>query len=153
MLPGADILAKISEEPLSNDEAIKFVSDPKCGAIATFLGVTRDNFEEKTVEKLSYEAYVPMAEKEMRRLCVEARERWGKSQEGAHFCILHRIGDVPIGEASVIIAVSTPHRTDALEACAWLIDSLKASVPIWKKESYVEGDAQWKQNAEWSSHK
>lgn len=67
----------------------------------------------------------------------------------AKCAILHRIGDVPIGGASVIIAVSSPHRKDALEACAWLIDELKATVPIWKKESYVLGGAQWKQNAEW----
>ncbi|KAJ8601508.1 hypothetical protein CTAYLR_006706 [Chrysophaeum taylorii] len=135
---------RLSDQPIESREAEAFVGDPACGAIATFVGVTRDTFEDKTVAKLSYEAYGPMALKEMRRLCELARERWDVKK----CAILHRTGEVPIGGASVVIAVSAPHRKDALEACAWLIDELKATVPIWKKESYVDGDAppQWKQN-------
>jgi len=139
-------LCAIRETALSHEEAVAFVGDPGCGAISTFLGVTRDNFEGKSVAQLSYEAYVPMAEQEMRKLCVAARERWDVTK----CAILHRIGDVPIGCASVVVAASAPHRKDSLEACAWLIDELKATVPIWKKESYNDGDpAAWKQNAEW----
>mmetsp|Transcript_37068 Transcript_37068/g.118856 ORF Transcript_37068/g.118856 Transcript_37068/m.118856 type:complete len:161 (+) Transcript_37068:117-599(+) len=139
-------LASIRESVLSHEEAVAFVGDPGCGAIATFLGVTRDNFEGKAVSKLSYEAYVPMAEQEMRKLCEAAKAKWGVSK----VAILHRIGDVPIGGASVIIAVSAPHRREALDACAFLIDDLKANVPIWKKESYDDGGDQWKQNNEFS---
>lgn len=139
------MLARIDEAVLSTDEVLKFVSDPKCGAISTFHGVTRDSFENKTVATLAYEAYVPMAEQEMRRLCATAMEKW----DVRRCAILHRVGVVAVGEASVIIAVSSPHRKDSLEACAFLIDQLKATVPIWKKETYVDGDAAWKQNKEW----
>lgn len=139
-------LCAIREGELDHAEAVRFVGDPGCGAISTFLGVTRDNFEDKAVEKLSYEAYVAMAEAEMRKLCVRARERWTL----AKCLILHRVGEVPVGGASVIIATSSPHREASLAATAWLIDELKATVPIWKKESYKDGHPQWKENKEWN---
>ena len=137
----------IRSEVLSHEEAVSFVGDPGCGGIATFLGVTRDNFDGKKVKLLSYEAYIPMAEAEMRKLCVAARDRWDITKA----VILHRIGEVPIGGASVIIAVSAPHRRAALDAVAFLIDELKAKVPIWKKEIYYDSDPLWKENIEWKS--
>ncbi|KAH8098343.1 molybdopterin synthase [Aureococcus anophagefferens] len=113
----------VTGAPLSHDEAVAFVTSDDCGAVATFLGVTRDTFEGKRVVRLSYEAYVPMAEAEMLKICA-----------------------VAVGEASVIIAAASPHRKDALAAVAWAIDELKTTVPIWKKEIYAEGDPAWKQN-------
>ena len=139
-------LVRICEGPLSHDEAVGFVTADDCGAVATFLGVTRDNFEGQRVVTLSYEAYVPMAESEMLKICGTARSKFGVKK----CCILHRIGEVAVGMSSVIIAMASPHRRDALEAVAWAIDELKTTVPIWKKEVYAEGDPAWKQNAEWS---
>jgi len=95
------------------------------------------------VIKLEYEAYVPMAMKELRKLCETAMAKW----EVRRMSIWHKTGDCPVKEASVVIAVSSPHRRAALEACAWAIDELKATVPIWKKE-FFEGGEVWKENAE-----
>lgn len=138
-------LVRVCESALSHDEAVGFVTEDDCGAVATFLGVTRNNFQGKRVVTLSYEAYTPMAESEMRKICVAARSRFGVKK----CCILHRIGEVAVGQSSVIIAAGSPHRADALKAVAWAIDELKTTVPIWKKEIYAEGDATWKQNREW----
>ena len=145
--PRGDALdrARVTGAPLSHDEAVAFVTSDDCGAVATFLGVTRDTFEGKRVVRLSYEAYVPMAEAEMLKICAVARARF----EAKRCCILHRTGEVAVGEASVIIAAASPHRKDALAAVAWAIDELKTTVPIWKKEIYAEGDPAWKQNKEW----
>uniref|UniRef100_A0A7S3NLF5 Molybdopterin synthase catalytic subunit n=1 Tax=Aureoumbra lagunensis TaxID=44058 RepID=A0A7S3NLF5_9STRA len=143
-------LIRLDNKPLSNDEAVTFVGDPGCGAISTFLGTTRNNFQGKKVATLSYEAYGGMAEKEMQKLANRAREQFAISK----CVILHRIGEVPVGDISVIIAVSAPHRRAALDACSWLIDELKANVPIWKKESYHDSDDPiWKQNTEFASRR
>merc|ERR1712189_102538 len=101
------------------------------------------------VIKLEYEAYEPMAIKELKKICAEVR----KNMSVERICIVHRIGEVPIGEASVLVAVSSVHRKESLEAVQVIIDSLKATVPIWKKEVYDEGDPEWKSNKEcaWNS--
>ena len=96
------------------------------------MGITRDNFKGKKVEKLSYEGYVPMAEKELRKLCDEACEKYSVQKIAA----VHILGDCPVGDASVILACSSPHRRDALHCVEFLIDELKARVPIWKLEVY-----------------
>ena len=95
--------------------------------------------------KLEYEAYEEMAIKEMEKLCVLTRKQ---HPEITHVVVHHRLGICPVGEASVIIAVSSPHRKEAIEACHYCIDTLKASVPIWKKELYSEGEPAWKANKE-----
>eukprot|EP00629_Pelagomonadales_sp_RCC1024_P016716 CAMPEP_0119276178 /NCGR_PEP_ID=MMETSP1329-20130426/14983_1 /TAXON_ID=114041 /ORGANISM="Genus nov. species nov., Strain RCC1024" /LENGTH=152 /DNA_ID=CAMNT_0007276605 /DNA_START=128 /DNA_END=583 /DNA_ORIENTATION=- len=138
----ADDLCRIDAAPLSHDEAVAFVTADDCGAVATFLGVTRDSFEGRRVLTLSYEAYAPMAESEMRKICGAARERFGVRRG----CVLHRVGEVAVGQASVIIAFASPHRKDALQAVAWAIDELKRTVPVWKKEVYADGGASWKEN-------
>uniref|UniRef100_A0A7S2TT23 Molybdopterin synthase catalytic subunit n=1 Tax=Lotharella oceanica TaxID=641309 RepID=A0A7S2TT23_9EUKA len=114
-----------------------------CGAIATFVGTTRNNFDGKIVTMLSYEAYAPMAMKQLSLISNQIRKKWPVKK----IAILHRLGVCPVGEASVIIAISSPHRKAALEACHWAIDTLKAQVPIWKKEHYQDGST-WKQNKE-----
>ena len=138
-------LCRVQSEPLSHDEAVAFVTSGDCGAIATFLGTTRNNFDGRPVRTLMYEAYAPMAESKMREILREARRAYGVKKA----CALHRVGEVKIGEASVVLAFASPHRKDALNACAWAIDELKRVVPVWKQEVYADEGADWKANKEW----
>jgi len=137
-------LVEVTEAPLSLDRLVAFAGSPKAGAVSTFSGTTRDSFQGKKVVHLEYEAYKPMAEKELHKIAQQVREKWPDVLKVA---LAHRIGKVDIGEASVIIAISSPHRTDSLEAVHFAIDEIKATVPIWKKEFYEEGGV-WKENVE-----
>jgi len=119
------------------------VSRPGAGAVLVFEGVTRDNFDGRPVLGLAYEAYAEMAVPQMEAIGGELRTRW----PGARVAMIHRTGPVDIGEASVVIAVSAPHRVEAYEASRFAIDALKARVPVWKKEHYADGSV-WKANAE-----
>ena len=110
-----------------------------CGALAVFLGTTRDHHDGRRVVRLAYEAYEPMAVVALERLEREARERF----DIASCAIVHRLGDVPLAEPSVIVVVAAPHRAAAFEACRWAMDELKRSAPIWKKEHFEGGDAEW----------
>ena len=122
------------------------VRDPSCGGICLFLGTSRDIHEGRPVTGLSYEAYEPMAEKELEKLAAELRERFPAV---VGVSIVHRLGEVPLTEVSVAIAVSTPHRAESFEACRYGIDALKQRIPIWKKESYQDGsDPRWVANKE-----
>jgi len=112
------------------------VRDRGAGAIVTFVGTTRNENAGRRVRRLEYEAFASMATKEMRRLAAEAGRRWALRRAA----MVHRIGVVPVGEASVAIAVSAAHRAEAFDACRWLIDRLKELVPIWKKEHYRGGE-------------
>lgn len=129
--------------PIDVAKYMNFVSAPQAGAIATFSGTTRDTFEGKAVLELRYEAYVPMAIRCINSICSSARASWNLHS----VAVAHRIGTVPVGETSVFVAVSSVHRADALEACRFLIDEIKARVPIWKKEVYSNGEV-WKENSE-----
>ena len=133
---------EISPSALSLEAVVAHVRADAAGAISTFVGVTRDTFEGKKVSTLEYECYDAMALKTMRALCRLARLRW----DGLlRIAIAHRVGVVGVGETSVIIAASSAHRADAIEAVGWMIDELKATVPIWKKETF-EGGEVWKEN-------
>ncbi|KAM1040905.1 hypothetical protein ACFX13_030863 [Malus domestica] len=138
-------LVEILEEEIQIDMAkyINYVSAPQAGAIATFSGTTRDTFAGKTVLELRYEAYVPMAIRCLKSICSSARSSWNLLS----IAVAHRLGPVPVGQTSVFIAVSSIHRVDALDACKFVIDEIKASVPIWKKEVYANGEV-WKENSE-----
>jgi molybdopterin synthase catalytic subunit len=127
---------RLSEQPLSLDDAVREVASDDAGAIATFTGTTRANARGREVVRLEYEAYEGMAEAEMERIAGELGERY----ELIGVAIHHRIGIVGIGETSVVIAVSAAHRGDALAACRDAIDTLKQTVPLWKKEIYVGGE-------------
>jgi molybdopterin synthase catalytic subunit/molybdopterin converting factor small subunit len=129
---------RLVEEPLSLDAAVEEVRGDGAGAIATFTGTVRNRSRGRDVLHLEYEAYEGMAEEVMDDLATKLTERHGLSGVSIH----HRIGRVEIGEASVVIAVSAPHRAEALAACKEAIDELKVSVPLWKKEVY-EGDEEW----------
>ena len=147
--PRAPDHVEIVAHPLVHDDVVKRVADDGAGAIVTFIGTTRDTFEYRgevrNVEKLEYECFTPMALAKMRELCATVRGTW----DVAKIAMAHRTGTVGVGESSVIIAVSSAHRREALEACHWAIDELKATVPIWKKE-FFEGGEVWKENAEQS---
>ena len=129
---------KLTPQSIDLNELIAEVSDPAAGAVATFLGVTRNNNDGRAVTVLEYEAYPGMAEREMERIGLEAARRWPIHK----VALVHRIGPVPVGEASVGIAVSAAHRKEAFAACEFVIDRLKETVPIWKKE-YFEGGDVW----------
>jgi molybdopterin synthase catalytic subunit len=115
------------------------VRHPEAGAVVLFLGTTRELTAGKQTVALDYEAYREMAERQLADLEAEARRRWPVIE----CSITHRLGRVPPTEASVAIAVSTPHRSDAFAAGQWLIDSLKQDVPIWKREQWADGTTEW----------
>ena len=128
----------LSEEPLSLDRVVDEVRDEEAGAIATFTGTTRVHSRGRSVTHLDYEAYEGMAERVMAEIGTGLAERY----ELTGIAIHHRVGRVGIGETSVVIAVSAPHRHHALAACKDAIDELKERVPLWKKEVY-EGGEEW----------
>jgi MoaE-MoaD fusion protein len=127
---------RLSDEPLSLERVAAEVASDDAGAIATFVGTTRAHSRGRDVVRLEYEAYESMAEAEMERIAGELRERHHVIDVAIH----HRVGPVEIGETSVVIAVSAPHRAAALDACRDAIDTLKQTVPLWKKELYVGGE-------------
>ncbi len=129
---------KVTREPLALDPLAAQVARNTAGAVATFLGIVRELSRGRQVVHLEYEAYPEMAEATMRQIGQEIRAKWPVDD----IAIVHRIGVLRIGEASVAIAVSAPHRHAALEACAYAIERVKAIVPIWKKEVWSDG-SQW----------
>lgn len=135
---------QITESPLRLEALVAEVVDPRAGAVATFTGTARNSFQGKAVRRLEYEAYRPMAERALESVGMEIARRWPTVTGVA---IAHRLGPVEIGEASVIVAVSAPHRADALAACAFGIDLLKRELPVWKKE-FLEDGTVWRENVE-----
>jgi molybdopterin synthase catalytic subunit/molybdopterin converting factor small subunit len=128
----------VTEEPLSLDTVVAEVADERAGGIATFIGTVRRQSRGREVQHLEYEAYAEMAEDVMALLARDLQD----THELCGIAIHHRVGRVEIGEPSVVIAVSAPHRQDALAACREAIDRLKETVPLWKKEVY-EGGEEW----------
>jgi len=135
----------VTSDCLNSSEAQQLATSPSCGAISLFVGTTRNNFSGKGVVQLEYEAYEPMAIKQMENVCLELRSKWPDVE---HIVLQHRVGIVPVSEASVVVAVSSPHRAAAIAAAAAAIDAVKTSVPIWKKELYEDGTCSWKENRE-----
>lgn len=129
------VLFEVTADPLEARRLEAAVSRPGAGAICTFTGVVRDNSRGRSVTELEYEAYAEMAIAQMRRIGDEIAERWPE----ARVAMAHRTGRLEIGEASVVVSTSSPHRAEAIAACKWGIDRLKESVPIWKKEHAADG--------------
>jgi molybdopterin synthase catalytic subunit len=129
---------RVTEEPLSLEAVAAEVADERAGAVATFTGTVRRQSRGREVTHLEYEAYAEMAEDVMARLAADLEARYDLCSIAIH----HRVGRLEVGEASVVIAVSAPHRQDALAACKDAIDRLKETVPLWKKEVY-EGGEEW----------
>ncbi len=136
LIPPVSAERSASRSCRCSDDAVREVASDDAGAIATFTGTTRAQSRGREVVRLEYEAYEGMAEGEMERIAADLMERHSLIGVAIH----HRVGVVGIGETSVVIAVSSAHRADALAACAEAIDALKGSVPLWKKEIYVGGE-------------
>ncbi len=128
---------QVTAEPLSERAVAEAVEDAGAGAIVLFSGVVRDQTRGRRVKFLEYEAHAPMAETKMREIATAVRARWPGVKRIA---MVHRIGRLLIGESSVMIAVSSPHRRQAFEACHFAIDTLKETVPVWKKEYFEDGE-------------
>lgn len=129
----------VGPDPIDTNQLIGEVSSPRCGAIALFLGTVRDHSDDKDgVTHLEYEAYDEVVEQKIAEIVSEARERWDLEQVVA----VHRVGSLSVGEASVAVAVGSGHRAEAFAAARYVIDELKARVPIWKKEHWP-GGAEW----------
>lgn len=133
------VLTRVSAGPLSVDEALAFVADPGAGGTCVFIGTVRDRSDAGEVTGLHYEAWDDLAAGRLGEIAREMLARWPLSR----VAILHRTGDLTIGEASVIVACSAPHRAEAFDACRHGIERLKEDVPIWKKEGLVSGEARW----------
>jgi molybdopterin synthase catalytic subunit len=130
------MMFRVTDRPIDLQELVDYVSDPQAGAIATFIGTTRNNNEGRKVIALDYDGYSEMAEKELARIGEDAKTKWPICR----MAIVHRLGPVQITEASVIIAVSAGHRDAAFAACRFAIEEIKRTVPIWKKEMYEGGE-------------
>lgn len=129
---------EISDKPITMEQVNKAVLGPGQGAIVNFVGVVRDHSRGQKVIELEYFAYKGMAEKKLRQIGDEIKKNWGLD----NVAIVHRVGQLQIGDNAVVIAVASPHRAEAFEACKYAIDRIKQIVPIWKKE-YGEGGAEW----------
>ena len=137
--PGARVLTRVQNAPLSVDEAARAVADGAAGAMCIFTGTVRDHSDAGDVTGLTYEAWHELADARLRELADDILDRW----PARRVAIMHRVGDLGIGEISVIVAVSAPHRAEAFEACRHGIERLKHDVPIWKKEGLVSGESHW----------
>ncbi|MBI4429521.1 MAG: molybdenum cofactor biosynthesis protein MoaE [Ignavibacteriales bacterium] len=132
-------MVQLTKNRIETEEVLRSVIAPESGAVNVFVGTTRNHSNGRRVTSLEYEAYEPMAVKMMERVVREAQGRWDVSR----ISVVHRIGKVNIGESSVVIAVSSPHRDEAFQACRFLIDRLKQVVPIWKREFFEDGSSEW----------
>ncbi|MEL7020300.1 MAG: molybdenum cofactor biosynthesis protein MoaE [Bacteroidota bacterium] len=126
---------QILDKPLAVSEAQQFVQNDAAGGIAVFVGTVRNQTQGKTVLKLDFEAYQPMAIAEMRKIAMQIQQDYGAVRVSIH----HRVGTLQVGAVAVVIAVATPHRKAAFAACQYAIDTLKETVPIWKKEFFEDG--------------
>jgi len=129
-------LFRVSDEPLSLDEVVRAVTSDEHGGVVTFTGVVRRRSRGKTIVRLEYEAYRPMAERKL----AEIGAQLAAEQPGVRVAIVHRVGALAVGDVAVVIAASAPHRAAAFDACRAAIDRLKESVPIWKKEIAEDGE-------------
>lgn len=132
-------MISITAEPIDHAAIVERVRDRSAGAVCSFLGTVRDLTGDDRTVFLEYEAHSALAEIKLAELEAQARRRWPIVE----VAIVHRVGRLDPGEISVVVAVACPHRRDAFEACRWLIDTLKAVVPVWKKEHYADGREEW----------
>ncbi len=132
-------MLQLTDKPINVAALVDRAQSPETGAVVLFVGTTRELTDGRRTVALDYEAYREMAERKLAELEAEAQRRWPLTE----CLIVHRLGRVPVGEASVAIVVSTPHRHEAFAAGEWLIDALKAQVPIWKREQWDDGTTEW----------
>jgi molybdopterin synthase catalytic subunit len=132
-------MTSLTRDPIDAQALTEAVRSPHCGAVALFLGTVRDLTGDQVTAFLDYDAYAPMAEKKLAEIETEARRRWPVGE----IAIVHRLGRLAVGEVSVAVAVSCPHRAQAFEACRYAIDAVKELVPIWKRENWEDGRTEW----------
>src|SRR5881394_3260109 len=132
-------MSYVTRSPISLDLLVAEVSSPACGGACVFLGTVRNGPDEQGVTAIEYSAYAEMVEAEFVRLLTDARARWPE----ARIAVRHRLGTIPVGEASIAIAAAAPHRAQAFEACRYGIEGVKQRIPVWKKELRVEGTEVW----------
>ncbi len=135
------VRASLTEGPIDTAAATDAVAGATCGAVVVFLGNVRNHHGGRTVTELAYSAYRPMAQARLEQIVTELEG----AATGLRVAIVHRLGVVPIGEASVVIAVASPHRQAAYEASRTALERLKREVPIWKRETYDDGSATWRE--------
>jgi molybdopterin synthase catalytic subunit len=132
-------MVRLTREPIDFTALTESVRDPHCGAVALFLGTVRDITGEQVTVFLDYEAYGPMAEKKLAEIETVVRQRWPVGD----VAMVHRLGRLAVGDVSVAVAVSCPHRAEAFDALRFAVDTLKELVPIWKKENAPDGAGEW----------
>lgn len=132
-------MISLTQSPIDPSAILAQVASNDAGAVVLFLGTTREFTKGRQTESLDYECYPQMAEAKLAELEAQAREKWPL----VHVSIVHRLGHLELGEASIAIAVSSPHRQAAFEAGKWLIDTIKEDVPIWKQENWADGTSEW----------
>jgi molybdopterin synthase catalytic subunit len=132
-------MIRLTRDEIDDAALTESVRRGDCGAVVTFLGTVRELTDGQVTTALDYEAYPSMAEKKMEEIERETRRRWPIGE----IMIVHRLGHLQVGEVSVAVAVSCPHRGQAFEACRYAIDRLKETVPIWKKENWADGRTEW----------
>jgi len=138
---GEPLQAELVDGPIDTGRVVAAVSAPGRGAVVVFLGTVRDHHAGRPVAKLAYSAYRSMAQEGLRRIVTDLEA----SAPGMRAAIVHRLGEIPVGEASVVIAVASPHRAAAYEASRTALERLKAEIPIWKREHYADGEAVWRE--------
>lgn len=132
-------MIQITEDSIDHAAITESVRSQSAGAVCTFLGTVREMTGGRRTVALNYEAYPEMAQRKLAELEQQARQRWPIVE----LALVHRVGALQLGDVSVVVAVSCPHRREAFEACQWLIDSLKQVVPIWKQERWEDGTEEW----------
>lgn len=138
----------LTEQPLSLAELLAETDDPRCGALVVFEGVVRNHHDGRAVDAMEYTAYAPLARRELAELEAHTRQRFG-----VPVCrIVHRIGRLEVGEASVLVVVRAPHRGDAFDAARHAIDTLKQRVPVWKHDFFADGEARWQEGTSLRDH-
>jgi len=136
---GRGVHVSVGRDPLDPGRVLSHVGDPGDGAVVLFLGTVRNQNGGRPVEAILYEGYEPMAEGLLRTLATEALGTFGVTRAAVE----HRLGTLEVGEVSVAVAISSPHRAEAFEAARWLMDQLKQRIPVWKKEHFADGHSAW----------
>ena len=137
--PAEVLIAELTDGPIDAQGLVERVTTPACGAVCLFLGTVREFTGPRQTVDLVYEAYPEMALRELRAIMAEACTRWPMPRLG----VVHRLGRVGLAEASIAVAVATPHRGESFAACGWIMDEIKKRVPIWKQEHWADGQTEW----------
>lgn len=135
---GERVNGMLTENPIEAHRLVESISTPDQGGVVTFLGIVRDHQDGRSVQRLEYSAYLPMAEAECGRIIAETAARWP-----VKIALRHRIGSLAVGDLAVAVVVASPHRGPAFDACRYVIEQVKRRVPIWKKEYYTDGTVAW----------